>query len=189
MKKKLTDQSQKLMELLLTEPKIAEAVFADIENREIYKILDINEDGSLTLGKRSVRWWNKLFGLERTISFRDFAFCTLRALSGMAANLNKNTILQGLSRELIAKAVLEEKFDFVVDRLFDVARFATEDGRLNTVATPANGKVMPEPPVEHVDRDVRVVLENKGWIPIRDSVGKVLLNLRVKVDGYSIERD
>ena len=186
MKKNLTDNSQKLIEVLLTEPKIAEAVFMDVENREAYKILDINEDGTLTLGKRSVRWWNRLFNLEKTISFKDFAFSVLRALVGMATNMNKNTILQGLSQELIAKAVLEEKYDFVVDRLFDVARFAVESGRLNTVATPANGKEMPEPRVEK--KDVRVILENKGYIPIRDSVGNVLLNLRVKVDGYTFDQ-
>ena len=185
MKKRLTDSSQKLISLLLTDPKIAEAVFMDVENREAYKILDINEDGTLTLGKRSMRWWNRLFNLEKTISFKDFAFSVLRALVGMANNLNKNTILRGLSEELIAKAVLEEKYDFVVDRLFDVARFAVEDGKLNTVATPANGKTMPESRV--INKDVRVILENKGYIPIRDSLGNVLLNLRVKVDGYTFD--
>lgn len=195
MEKLLTDRSQKLIEMLLMEPKIAEAVFMDVEHREAYKILDINQDGTLTLGKRSVRWWNKLFNLEKTISFRDFAFSVLRALVGMANNLNKNTILQGLSRELIAKAVLEKKYDFVVDRLFDVARFAVENGTLNTVATPANGKEMPESRGERVvvkevptQRDVNVVLENKGYIPVRDSLGNVLLNLRVKVDGYTLDR-
>lgn len=186
MKKRLSDNSLKLMEVLLTDPKIAEAVFMDIDNRQSYKILDINEDGTLTLGKTSVRWWNKLFNLERTISFKDFSFSVLRALVGMADNLNRSTILRGLSQELIAKAVMEERYDFVVDRLFDTARFATESGTLNTVATPANGKVMPEPQEPNV-RDVRVVVQNKGYIPIRDSVGNVLLNLRVKVDGYSFD--
>lgn len=182
MKKLLSDRSQKLIEMLLMDPKIAESVFMDVENREAYKILDINQDGTLTLGKRNVRWWNRLFSLEKTISFNDFAFSVLRALVGMAENLNKNTILEGLSRELIAKAVLDEKYDWVVDRLFDAARFAVESGKLNTVATPANGGEMPE------QRDVHVVLENKGLIPIRDCVGNVLLNLRVKVDGYTFDR-
>ena len=185
MEKNLTDKSQKIIEMLLMEPKIAEAVFVDIEKREAYKILDINQDGTLTLGKRSVRWWNRLFNLEKTISFRDFAFSTFRALVGMANNLNKNTILQGLSRELIAKAVLDKKFDFVVDRLFDVARFAVESGQLNTIATPANGKTMPEE--EHQSATIGIALQNKGYIPIRDSLGNVLLNLRVKVDGYTFD--
>lgn len=185
MEKNLTDKSQKLIEILLSEPKIAEKVFMDVEKRETYKILDINEDGTFTLGRRRCRWWNRLFGMEKTISFKDFAFNAFSALVGMANNLNKNTILQGLSQELIAKAVLEKKYDFVVDRLFDVARFAVESGSLNTVATPANGKEMPEPEVPH--SDVKVVLQNKGFIPIRDSIGNVLLNLRVKVDGYSFD--
>ena len=188
MERNLTDKSIKLISLLLSEPKIAEAVFMDVENREAYKILDINQDGTLTLGKRSMRWWNKLFNLEKTISFRDFAFSAFRALVGMADNLNKNKILRGLSQELIAKAVLEKKFDFVVDRLFDVARFGVESGELNTVATPANGKDMPESQVHVVDHNVNVILEDKGYIPIRDSLGKVLLRLRVKVDGYSLDR-
>ena len=128
MKTLLTGKSQKLIELLLMEPKIAEAVFMDVEHREAYKILDINEDGTLTLGKRSVRWVNRLFDLEKTISFKDFAFNAFRALVGMAENLNKNAILQGLSQELIAKAVLDNKYDFVVDRLYDCARFAVESG-------------------------------------------------------------
>ena len=185
MEKNLTDKSQKLIEMLLMDPKIAEAVFVDIEHREAYKILDINQDGTLTLGKRSVRWWNRLFGLEKTISFRDFAFSILRALVGMDHNLNTNTILQGLSQELIAKAVLDKKYDFVVDRLYDVARFAVESGQLNTVATPANGGTMPEQRVENAT--IGIALQNKGYIPIRDSVGNVLLNLRVKVDGYTFD--
>ena len=186
MEKNLTDKSQKLIEMLLMEPKIAEKVFMDVEHREAYKILDINQDGTLTLGKRSVRWWNRLFNMEKTISFKDFAFNVFSALVGMASNLDKNTILQGLSQELIAKAVLEKKFDFVVDRLFDVARFAVKSGTLNTVATPANGGEMPERFIQQ--HDVRVHLDNRGFIPIRDSLGKVLLNLRVKVDGYTLDQ-
>lgn len=186
MEKNLSDKSLKLIEMLLMEPKIAEAVFMDVEHREAYKILDINQDGTLTLGKRSVRWWNRLFNLEKTISFKDFAFNAFKALVGMAENLNKNKILQGLSRELIAKAVLDKNFDFVVDRLFDVARFATESGVINTVATPANGKAMPEP--EHPQAVIGVALQNKGYVPVRDSLGNVLLNLRVKVDGYSFDQ-
>lgn len=187
MEHNLTERSQKEIEMLLMEPKIAEKVFMDVEHREAYKILDINQDGTLTLGKRSVRWWNRLFNLEKTISFKDFAFNVFSALVGMADNLNKNVIFQGLSQELIAKAVLDKKFDFVVDRLFDVARFAVEDGILNTVATPANGKQMPESPRVST-QDVRVQLENRGLIPIYDSLGNVLLHLRVKVDGYTLDR-
>lgn len=184
MKKLLTSESQMLINMLLMEPRIAESVFMDVGKREAYKILDVNEDGTFTLGKRSVRWWNRLFGLEKTISFKDFAFNTFKALVGMADNLDKNTILQGLSQELIAKAVLENKYDFVVNRLYDVARFGVKSGVLNTVATPANGKTMPEPQ----QMGVHVSLENRGLIPIYDSLGNVLLHLRVKVDGYTLDR-
>jgi hypothetical protein len=191
MERNLTDRSQKLIGILLTDPKIAEKVFMDVEHREAYKILDINQDGTLTLGKRSVRWWNKIFNLEKTISFRDFAFSTFSALVGMANNLDKNKILQGLSRELIAKSVLDKNFDFVVDRLFDSARYAVKSGVLNTVATPANGEATPESD-QVIDQNVRVILENGGMIPIYDSFGRnsrnnVLLRLKLKVDGYTCD--
>lgn len=184
----LTKQSLKIIDLLLMEPKIAEAVFMDVGKREAYKLLDIDQDGTFILGKRSVRWWNRLFGLEKTISFKDFAFNAFKALVGMADNLHRSDILQGLSQELIAKAVLEKKYDFVVDRLYDVARFAVESGVLNTVATPANGKAMPEAPLRTSSVGVNVALENRGLIPIYDSLGNVLLHLRVKVDGYTLDR-
>jgi len=183
MKKLLSDNSRKLIDLMLTqEPRIAEAVFMDIDNREAYKILDINEDGTLVLGKRSYRWWNRLFNLEKTISFKDFAFSVMKALVGMASkDPNKNVILKGLSEELISKAVMREDYDWVVDRLFDTARFGVESGNLNTVATPATdrGRVN--------SKTVNINLENKGFVPIYDSVGNVLLHLRLKVDGYSFD--
>lgn len=188
MEQNLTLLDQKHIEELLMEPRIAEAVFVDVGKREAYKILDINQDGTFTLGKRSVKWWNRLFGLEKTISFKDFAFNTFRALVGMADNFNRNDILQGLSQELIAKAVLEKNYSFVVDRLLDVARFAVKNGVLNTVATPANGKAMPETnrsDIHHVG--INVALENRGLIPVYDSLGNVLLHLRVKVDGYTLD--
>lgn len=171
---------------MLMEPKVAEAVFMNVDKRESYKILDVNKDGSLTLGKRSWRWYNSLFNLEKTISFKDFAFSVFRALVGMADNYNKNDILRGLSEEIIAKAVLEENYDFVVDRLFDVARFAIKKGVLNTVATPANGKTMPESDVP--EGIIGVGFENRGRIPVYDSLGNVLLHLRLKYDGYELKK-
>ncbi len=171
------------------EPKSAEAVFIDIEKREAYKVLDINQDGTFTLGKRNWRWWNRLFGMEKTISFKDFAFNTFRALVGMADNFNRSDILQGLSQELIAKAVLEKNYSFVVDRLLDVARFAIKNGVLNTVATPTNGKAMPEAGSMEVHNiGINVALGNRGLIPVYDSLGNVLLHLRVKVDGYTLDK-
>jgi len=42
---------------------------------------------------------------------------------------------------------------------------------------------MPERPTS-----VNVSLENRGLIPVYDSLGKVLLHLRVKVDGYTLDK-
>lgn len=95
---------------------------------------------------------------------------------------NKNVILKGLSEELISKAVMREDYDWVVNRLFDTARFGVENGRLNTVATPAVGSE------DNNRAAVNVRLENRGYVPIYDSVGNVLLHLRLKFDGYSFDK-
>ena len=176
----------KLIEMLLSEPKIAESVLVDIDKSETYKDSYVNEDGSIVLGKRRIRWWNKLFNLEKTISFKDFAFNTFRALVGLTEEVNRNTVLMGLSQEIIAKAVLDKDYEFVVDRLFDVARFGAST-TLNTVATPAAGKITPELREQTIKKDIRVILDNGGYVPVRDSVGNILLHLRMKFDGYTFD--
>jgi len=176
----------RLMESLLSDPKIAESVLVDINKHETYKNSYINEDGSLVLGKRSLRWWNRLFGLEKTISFKDFAFNAFRALVGMADNMNRNTVLRGLSQEIIASAVLDRKYNEIVDRLYDVARYGVKSV-LNTTATPWNGEVTEEMRNTDVRKNIKVVVADHGYVPVRDSVGNVLLHLRVKFDGYTFD--
>ena len=171
------------MEDLLSDPKIAESVLVDIDKHETYKNSYINEDGSLVLGKRSLRWWNRLFGLEKTISFKDFAFNTFRALVGMADNLNRNTVLRGLSQEIIESAVLDRRYNEIVDRLYDVARYGVKSV-LNTTATPRNSEVA-NVHDDDIRKNIKVIVEDKGYVPVRDSVGNVLLHLRVKFDGYT----
>ena len=175
-----------LVQMLLGDPKIAESVLTDIDKRETYKDSYINEDGSIVLGKRSIRWWNRLFNLEKTISFKDFAFNTFRALVGLTDNLNRNKVLNGLSQEIITKAVLDKEYEEIVDRLFDVARFGAKT-TLNSQSTPSISDITPELREKTIRKDVRVIMDNGGLIPVRDSVGNVLLHLRVKFDGYTFD--
>ena len=172
--------------MLLGDPKIAESVLTDIDKHETYEDSYINEDGSIVLGKRSIRWWNRLFGLEKTISFKDFAFSAFRALVGLTDNLNRNTVLNGLSQELITKAVLDKNYEEIVDRLFDVARFGAQT-TLNSQSTHTIDKITPELREQTIRKDIRVIMDNGGYIPVRDSIGNVLLHLKVKFDGYTFD--
>ena len=127
-----------------------------------------------------------MFGLEKTISFKDFAFSAFRALVGLTDNLNRNTVLNGLSQELITKAVLDKNYEEIVDRLFDVARFGAQT-TLNSQSTHTIDKITPELREQTIRKDIRVIMDNGGYIPVRDSIGNVLLHLKVKFDGYTFD--
>lgn len=173
-----------LMKMLLGDPKIAEAVLVDIDKKETYKDSYINEDGSIVLGKRGscLRWWNKLFNLEKTISFKDFAFNTLAALVGLTENVHRNTVLAGLSKDIVEKAVLDREYAYIVDQLFNVARFGAK-----TSLNPT-GKIMkdvsPELRKQIIEHDVHVIVNSGEGIPVYAHDGKRILNLDLGVTGY-----
>ena len=82
----------------------------DDSKKELYSVVTINNDGSITFGKTRCLWWNKLIGDQVTISFTDFAFKTVAALSGQKRNIN-DIILKGLSEEVIKNAIMEEQYE------------------------------------------------------------------------------
>lgn len=94
----------------------------DEKKLEYYKRVDINDDGSITLGKTKRRWVNRLFGDEETKSFVDFCISTTAALSGQRNNVNE-ILLRGLTRETVVNAVMDKRLEEMVDRLFDAARY------------------------------------------------------------------
>lgn len=118
----------------------------DDSKKELYSTVTINNDGSITFGKTRCLWWNKLIGDQITISFTDFAFKTVAALSGQKRNIN-DIILKGLSEEVIKNAIMEEQYDMVVDRLFDAARYGVQSS-LNTQGFSVSDKL---PKSRHID--------------------------------------
>lgn len=110
-----------LIQILLMDETIKRALI-DEKKLEYYKRVDINEDGSITLGKTRYRWINRLFGDEETKSFVDFCITTTAALSGQKNNVNE-ILLRGLTRETVVNAVMDKRIEEMVDRLFDAARY------------------------------------------------------------------
>jgi hypothetical protein len=112
---------KRLLEILLDDETIKRALIDD-KKLEYYKRCDINNDGSITFGKTSYRWVNRLFGDEETKSFVDVCMSIIAALSGQKNNVNE-ILLRGLTRETIVNAVMDKKLEEMVDRLFDAARY------------------------------------------------------------------
>ena len=121
MKGLISEQHQLLIRILLMDETIKRALI-DEKKLEYYKRVDINEDGSITLGKTRCRWVNRLFGDEETKSFVDFCISTTAALSGQRNNVNE-ILLRGLTRETVVNAVMDKRLEEMVDRLFDAARY------------------------------------------------------------------
>lgn len=145
---KLSSKSVKLIELLLSDPTIRKELIDD-KNGELFKTVTIQEDGSIVLGKTRCLWWNRLLGDEKILSFTDFAFRTVAALSGQKCNVN-DIILKGLSEEVIRNAIQDDQFDVVVDRLFDAARYGVQ-GNLNSTGFAVS---------DHIDKHIDIRCED-----------------------------
>ena len=152
----------------------------DESKKELYSTVTINDDGSITFGKTRYLWWNKLIGDEFTMSFTDFAFKTTAALSGQKRNIN-DIILKGLSEEVIKNAIIEEKYDMVVDRLFDAARYGVTS-TLNTQGFSINDKL---PKNKHVD------IQTKDGVKIvrLPGSGDPLCEVKIGITGVNLYND
>lgn len=111
-----------LLRDLLEHDEAIHRALIDEKKSEYYSRVDINQDGSVTLGKTRYRWINRLFGDEETKSFVDVCMTIIAVLSGQKNNVNE-ILLKGLTEETIKNAIMARKFEEMVDRLFDAARY------------------------------------------------------------------
>ena len=88
MKKYLTYADTLLIKYFFEDPAV-KAAFIDEKEKEVYNRCDIQEDGSITFGKTSCKWWNRIIGCEKIISFNEFSeigICISNAISNMLSN-------------------------------------------------------------------------------------------------------
>lgn len=105
------------------------SLFIDETNKEVYKRLDINEDGTLVFGKTNIKFINCLFNAEKEVSFLDFSIriavdlCGRLKNNGRISPEDRELILKDLTSEVIRENCINNKFGVVIDRLLDAARF------------------------------------------------------------------
>lgn len=138
----LSSKSCKLILALLDEPKIYDRVTAPIKERERYKKVQIvPENGMIQLGKYSWTssigsFWNNLIKCKKDISFEEFALRVWDALVDMTAGTNAGEpVLEGLGRETLMMGIRDKRWDWLVDRFFDICRHLTDDGYWRTRGT------------------------------------------------------
>lgn len=171
--------SKHLIEILLTDPKIAETVYDDSKNKEKYKICTVRADGTIVMGKTRYLWWNRLINCQDVLPFESFALKVWNALVDMSSGINNTAIMKGLSHEIVMKSVRDNKYDWVIERLFDCWKH---------VAQHSSGFSAPEVPAGtrasgqgrerevYIDNDAprNITININGQtktIPIIDSVG------------------
>ena len=121
MEKLVSDASKLLMQVLMTDSKVSVKILDNADDAEKYKICTIQDNGTIVLGKTSVRWWNQLLGCQDKIPFDSFALKVWDALVDLSSGLNNKAILNGLSIEVVKKSVRTKDYDYVVRRLYAVS--------------------------------------------------------------------
>jgi hypothetical protein len=178
MEGKLNKQSILIIQILLTDSKIAAKVFENLDEKEKYKICTVKENGNVVLGKSSFGWVNKLLNCQDVLPFESFALKVWDALVDASAGLNKQAVLNGLSQEVVTKAVRAREYDYVANRLFDCWRHVAQGSEgyqkvegieVPTTDSQGNGTV-----VFAKNQMPKIVIYVNGvekTIPIIDSVG------------------
>ncbi len=126
----LTPKSKGIIGILLLEPTIKATVFEKLDHIDKYKMYTIKDNGDIVLGETKSTFWNKLIGCQRTIPFESFALKVWEALLNLSVGLNQKAIMEGLSREIVMKAVKEKDFNWVVERLDNVNRMVAQKSTL-----------------------------------------------------------
>lgn len=194
MSNKIDDKSRLMIQLLLTDSKIAERVFENTKDKEKYKICTVESNGVVILGKTSCRWWNKLINCQDKLPFESFALKVWDALVDASSGINNDAIINGLSHEIILKSIREKEYDYVVNRLYDCWRHVAQNSEGYQRSTDLEGSfgkgqgdkmITIEKPVPR-----NIVLNIQGiekTIPIVDSIGDSL-NVAVEYGVKNVRR-
>lgn len=183
----LTEKSKRQIGILLLEPQIKATVFEKLDHAEKYKMYSINSDGSITLGETRFSWWNKLIGCQLNIPFESFALKVWEALVNLSTGLNQKAIMEGLSREIVMKAVKEKDFNWVVERLVNVATMVAQKSQISDGigADPEGSRVLgPRLNTSESNRgDIVININGRKLKTYRfnDSIGDPLLDVELGI--------
>lgn len=174
----LTKQSVLMIQILLTDNKVSAKVLENIKDKEKYKICTIKSNGNVILGKTNVLWWNRLINCQDVIPFESFALKVWDALVDMSHSYNREALLHGLSQEIIMNSVREQKYNDVVDRLYECWRHVAQDSEgyqksadLEGSRTNSQGRQTIAVAKTEVPKITVVINGVEKTIPILDSIG------------------
>lgn len=107
--------------------------------------IEINDDGSIRYYTKSrwFKWLCILFGDYKDLSFRELVLTLIDIISGPNNQMNSK-VFDGMTKEFMENAVRSQKYDYIIDMLFDVLRFGTKDGEYASQYLHMSGSQSPE---------------------------------------------
>lgn len=88
---------------------------------DVAKKVQIDDDGTVRFCFGNFIWWSKLIGDIKEIPFLNFVLLVAKQLSGQNKNRNDG-MWKAISRDLLENAIINNKYSYCVDALFDVCR-------------------------------------------------------------------
>lgn len=190
MKELVSEKSKLLVQIILTDTKVKEKVFENVKDHDKYKICTIQDDGTVTLGKTSFDWWNRLLNCQTIIPFESFALKIWDSLVDLSSGINNKAIMEGLSREVVMNSVRKTNYDWVIDRLFDCWKHVAQKSEgFSTSTSPEGEEILGNqdgsPIIQMGERKIIIQINGEERIlPIVDSIGDPLhLGLKYGIVG------
>ena len=184
----LTPKSKGLISILLLDKEIKANVFEKVDHIDKYKMYTIMDNGDVVLGETKYAFWNKLIGCQRTIPFESFALKVWDALVHLSEGLNQKAIMEGLSREIVMKAVKDKDFNWVVERLDNVARMVAQKSSIADgagVSIAGDGAFGPKlNTCNQTEKSVIINVNGRKQVcHFKDSLGDPMIDVEVGIVG------
>lgn len=185
----LTPKSKGIIGILLLEPTIKATVFEKLDHIDKYKMYTIKDNGDIVLGETKFTFWNNLIGCQRTIPFESFALKVWEALVNLSVGLNQKAIMEGLSREIVIKAVKEKDFNWVVERLDNINRMVAQKSTLaDGVGADPEGSRVSGPRLNTMNQIPENLVINingckKKVVSFKDCIGDPLIEIEYGIVG------
>ena len=185
----LTPKSKGIIGVLLLEPTIKATVFEKLDHIDKYKMYTIKDNGDIVLGETKFTFWNNLIGCQRTIPFESFALKVWEALVNLSVGLNQKAIMEGLSREIVIKAVKEKDFNWVVERLDNINRMVAQKSTLaDGVGADPEGSRVSGPRLNTINQIPENLVINingckKNVVSFKDCIGDPLIEIEYGIVG------
>lgn len=195
MNKTLTSMSVAKISMLMLDETIAAKVKAAGGEGKSFEIFEVDDEtGIIILGVTRFKWWNQLIKCQVKLPFTSWALAVWDALVCLSKAANATAIEEGLSVEIAKKAQREDKYNWVVNRLFEVFEHVCNNrnggASLEGDRRKPGSSVTVSPVQSASDTIVNVILPNmRRTFRFPDATGKAFLDVEMGVVGLGVSKD